>query len=61
MPNHSNNKMMPLKKLTDKQKDRLKKHSVHHSQKHMRVMRMKMLQGQTFSQAHKHATDKVGK
>ena len=59
MPNHS--KIMPLKKLSDKQKAKLKKHSVHHSQKHMRVMRMKMLQGQSFSQAHKHATEKVGK
>ena len=61
MPNHSNNKMMPMKKLTDKQKERLKKHSVHHSQKHMRSMRMAMMRGASFSQAHKDAMAKVGK
>ena len=60
MPNHSN-KMMPMKKLTDKQKERLKKHSVHHSQKHMRSMRMAMMRGATFNQAHKDAMAKVGK
>ena len=60
MPNHSN-KMMHLKKLTDKQKEKLKKHSTHHSQKHMRSMRMAMMRGASFSQAHKDAMAKVGK
>ena len=60
MPNHSN-KMMPLKKLTDKQKEKLKNHSPHHSQKHMRSMRMAMMRGASFSQAHKDAMAKVGK
>ena len=39
--------------LTDKQKKTLKKHSVHHSKKHMATMRKEMLAGKTFSQAHK--------
>ena len=60
MTNHSN-KMMPMKKLTDKQKEKLKKHSVHHSQKHMRSMRMAMMREATFNQAHKVAMAKVGK
>ena len=66
MPTHysnknKNNKMMPLKKLTQKQKDKLKKHSVHHTQKHMRSMRMAMMRGQSFDKAHKDAMAKVGK
>lgn len=50
-----------IKKLTEKQKEKLKKHSVHHSQKHMRSMRMAMMRGATFNQAHKDATANVGK
>ena len=53
--------MMAAKKLTKKQTDTLKKHSVHHSPKHMAFMRKKMRQGVSFSQSHKEAMKKVTK
>ena len=53
--------MKKLKKLTKRQTDTLKKHSVHHTPKHMSFMRKKMLAGTTFSAAHKDALKKVGK
>ena len=64
MPTHYDkkpNKMMPLKKLTKQQKDKLKKHKEHHSEKHMRTMRMSMMRGKSFNEAHKEAMKKVGK
>ena len=45
------------KKLTQSQKTTLKKHSKHHSKKHMNEMK----KGKTFGQAHKTAMKKVGK
>tara|TARA_R100001369_G_scaffold71006_2_gene98776 strand:+ start:147 stop:308 length:162 start_codon:yes stop_codon:yes gene_type:complete len=53
--------MMAAKKLTKRQADTLKKHSVHHSPKHMAFMRRQMGQGVSFSQSHKEAMKKVGK
>ena len=50
-----------LKKLTKSQKDKLQKHSVHHTQKHMASMRMMMMRGASFEEAHKNAMKKVGK
>jgi len=47
--------------LTKRQKDTLKKHSVHHSDKHMNFMRRLIKEGSTFSEAHKKAMKKVGK
>jgi hypothetical protein len=47
--------------LTKKQQNTLKKHSVHHSAKHMSEMRKSMNSGKTFTQAHKLAQKKVGK
>jgi hypothetical protein len=47
--------------LTDKQKALLKKHSVHHTTKHMAEMRKAMRSGKTFTQAHRSAMKKVGK
>tara|TARA_R100000654_G_scaffold2657_4_gene9768 strand:+ start:2750 stop:2902 length:153 start_codon:yes stop_codon:yes gene_type:complete len=48
--------------LTDRQKKTLKKHSKHHSERHMRLMRdMMSKDGKTFTQAHKVAMKKVGK
>ena len=38
--------------LTDKQKKTLKKHSVHHSKKHMAIMSALMNKGKSFNQAH---------
>ena len=48
-------------KLTDRQEKALKKHSVHHTKKHMAMMRKEMLAGSTFSSAHKKAMEAVGK
>ena len=47
--------------LTKRQQATLKKHSVHHTKKHMNEMRKLMRSGKTFTQAHKAATKKVGK
>ena len=47
--------------LTDRQKKTLKKHSVHHTKKHMAFMRAQMRKGKTFGQAHRAAQRKVGK
>jgi len=47
-------------KLTKKQKDTLKKHSRHHSVKHMTLMKNLMMQGKTFTASHKEAQKKVG-
>tara|TARA_B100001059_G_scaffold190868_1_gene193923 strand:- start:1795 stop:1968 length:174 start_codon:yes stop_codon:yes gene_type:complete len=49
------------KGLTDRQKATMKKHSVHHSAKHMASMKKAMLSGNTFTQAHTIAMKKVGK
>tara|TARA_R100000234_G_C4913894_1_gene141123 strand:- start:364 stop:549 length:186 start_codon:yes stop_codon:yes gene_type:complete len=49
------------KTLTQRQKDTLKKHSVHHTSKHMAMMRKLMREGATFTTAHKKAMKKVGK
>ena len=43
---------------TDKKK--LGKHKAHHSGKHLESMRMHMLKGSTFEQAHKKAMKSVG-
>jgi len=49
------------KDLTDRQKATMKKHSVHHTAKHMASMKKAMLSGKTFTQAHKIAMKQVGK
>jgi hypothetical protein len=49
------------KEITKRQKETLKKHSVHHSKKHMSEMKKAMQLGKTFNQAHKDAMKKVGK
>tara|TARA_R100001443_G_scaffold99332_2_gene106455 strand:- start:475 stop:627 length:153 start_codon:yes stop_codon:yes gene_type:complete len=50
-----------VKKLTQRQTDTLKRHSVHHTQKHMTEMRKLMRKGKTFTESHKIAMRKVGK
>tara|TARA_R100000654_G_scaffold32599_1_gene57635 strand:+ start:2020 stop:2169 length:150 start_codon:yes stop_codon:yes gene_type:complete len=47
--------------LSDYQKKKLKEHSVHHTKKHMDMMKRDMNKGLSFSQAHKKAMIKVGK
>jgi len=54
-------KVMTLKKLTDTQKKQLEKHKVHHSKKHMASMRMNMMRGDTFKEAHDKAQKLIGK
>mgnify|MGYP003119008902 CR=1 FL=1 len=49
------------KQITERQKGLLKRHSVHHSAKHMTEMRKAMRSGKTFTAAHKAAMKKVGK
>ena len=51
---------MAAKKLTKRQTDTLKKHSVHHTPKHMKMMREMMGNGATFDAAHKAAKKEVG-
>mgnify|MGYP003653316130 FL=1 len=47
--------------LTEQQKNTMKKHSEHHSAKHMSEMKKAMISGKTFTQAHNIAQKKVGK
>ena len=47
--------------LTDKQKKTLKKHSVHHSKKHMAIMNALMNKGKSFKFAHRQALEIAGK
>tara|TARA_R100001460_G_scaffold28596_2_gene57225 strand:- start:242 stop:415 length:174 start_codon:yes stop_codon:yes gene_type:complete len=53
-------KKKSLLKLTDRQEATMKRHSEHHSRKHMLAMRQAMLKGSTFGAAHKLAQKKVG-
>ena len=50
-----------MAKLTDKQKKTLKKHSVHHSKKHIAMMKKEMRAGKSFTASHKKAQRIVGK
>ena len=47
-------------KLTKRQEGAMKRHSKHHTAKHMRFMKRRMLMGDTFRQAHKKAQKEVG-
>jgi|TARA_R100000084_G_C4615410_1_gene130288 hypothetical protein len=49
------------KTLTARQQATLKRHSAHHTSKHMAEMRKSMKAGKTFSEAHKAAMKKIGK
>jgi len=48
-------------KLTPRQQATLKKHSEHHTAKHMAMMRKEMRAGKSFTAAHKKAQKMVGK
>ncbi len=48
------------KALTTRQKDTMKKHSKHHTAKHMKEMTRLMMGGMSFTMAHKKAMKKVG-
>ncbi len=51
----------PMKKLTEAQLKRLEKHSVHHTKKHMNMMKKDMMMGMSFKMAHQKAQKSVGK
>ena len=42
-------------------KKKLENHKAHHSDKHLKSMRMSLLKGSTFEEAHKKAMKSVGK
>ena len=53
---------MPVKKqLTKRQRDTLERHKIHHTPKHLMIMKKQMLEGKTFKQAHDIAMKKHGK
>tara|TARA_R100001509_G_scaffold28703_1_gene15174 strand:- start:742 stop:915 length:174 start_codon:yes stop_codon:yes gene_type:complete len=54
-------KGVDLSKLKPRQQEAMKKHSVHHTAKHLSAMKNMMLKGKTFSESHKEAQKKVGK
>jgi len=49
------------KTLTSRQENALKRHSAHHTSKHMSQMKKLMKSGKTFGESHKIAMKKVGK
>lgn len=49
------------KSLTKRQEASMKRHSKHHTPKHMRYMKNLMMKGSTFTAAHKKAQKAVGK
>jgi len=51
---------MLRKTFTKRQINALKKHSGHHTKKHMTEMKKLMRSGKTFGQAHKIAMKKIG-
>ena len=57
-------KLKPIPKNTSisaTNKKKLEKHKAHHSDKHLKSMRMSMLKGSTFEVAHKKTMKSVGK
>ena len=47
--------------LNKRQITAMKKHSKHHTAKHIRAMTVAMLKGETFTQSHKTAMKKAGR
>ena len=54
-------KGVDVSSLTKKQQQSMKKHSKHHTKKHIQYMTNSMKRGSTFTKAHKNAQKKVGK
>tara|TARA_B100001939_G_scaffold33347_1_gene25883 strand:- start:4823 stop:5014 length:192 start_codon:yes stop_codon:yes gene_type:complete len=63
MPRTKKRPAMKVKKkaLTKRQENAMKRHSKHHTTKHMAFMKRRMLMGDTFRAAHKKAQQKLGK
>jgi len=47
--------------LTQRQKDTMKRHSKHHTKKHMAMMTKLMKEGKTFGESHKITMKAIGK
>ena len=62
MPRTRKKPSMKVKKkaLTKRQEATMKRHSKHHTRKHMSYMKRRMLMGDTFTQARKKAKKAVG-
>ena len=62
MPRTRKKPSMQVKKkaLTKRQEATMKRHSKHHTRKHMSFMKRRMLMSDTFTQAHKKAMKAVG-
>ena len=54
-------KGVDVTKLTKSQQSAMKKHSKHHTKKHIQYMTNSIKRGSTFNKAHKNAQKKVGK
>tara|TARA_R100001443_G_scaffold52052_1_gene63805 strand:+ start:151 stop:324 length:174 start_codon:yes stop_codon:yes gene_type:complete len=54
-------KGVDMSDLTKRQQQTMKRHSKHHTKRHMEYMRNSMKRGATFTQAHKRAQKAVGK
>ena len=54
-------KGVDVSKLTKREQQSMKRHSVHHSKKHIQFMYNSMRRGASFSKAHVNAQKKVGK
>jgi hypothetical protein len=53
--------MKKKKELTKRQLTTLEKHSVHHTKKHMNMMKKLMREGMSFTEAHKKTMKEIGK
>ena len=53
-------KGVDITKLSSNQQKAMKKHSKHHTKKHMKYMYNSMIRGNSFSKAHVNAQKKVG-
>ena len=54
-------KGVDVSSLTKRQQQSMKKHSKHHTKKHIQYMTNSMKRGSTFTKVHKNAQKKVGK
>ena len=54
-------KGVDISSLNKRQQDTMKKHSEHHTKKHIQYMFNSIKRGATFTQAHKRAQKAVGK
>ena len=54
-------KGVDVSSLTKRQQQSMKKHSKHHTKKHIQYMTNSIKRGSTFTKAHKNAQKKVGK